>query len=189
VLLEVILYSPSAATLRYARLAYPVSLMKWLKGALTTVALAGALGAFGWFFISQLDSGGGRRDDLAGVLLSPPPGSVIVERGELSFAAAAAELQAQAFHPGSVAPGSGPGSAGSAGSDPVALHFKRQGAEVYWLADVRADLLEERAAGASGTRLQTVWSGGLRERLSWARSHGTFDAPGLPPGERKNLYH
>jgi len=163
--------------------------MKWLKGVLTALALVGALGAFGWFFVSQLDSGAGRRDDLAGVLLSPPPGSAIVERGELSFAAAAAELEAQAFRPGagsSFAPGSGPG---SPGSDTVALHFKRQGAEVYWLADVRGDLLEERAAGTSGTRLQTVWSGGLRERLSWARSHGTFDAPGLPPGERKNLYH
>lgn len=161
--------------------------MKWLKGVLTAVALAGALGAFGWFFVSQLDTGAGRRDDLAGVLLSPPPGSVIVERGELSFAAAAAELEAQAFRSGAgsgFAPGSGPGSANK-----VALHFRRQGAEVYWLADVYADLLEERAAGASGTRLQTVWSGGLRERLSWARSHGTFDAPGLPPGERKNLYH
>jgi hypothetical protein len=62
-------------------------------------------------------------------------------------------------------------------------------AEVYWLADPGSDVLEERSAGASGTRLQTVWQGGLRARLNWARTHGSFDAPGLPTGERKNLYH
>jgi hypothetical protein len=156
--------------------------MKRPGGVLSLVGVVGAVAAFGWFFVSQLTSGSGRRDELAGVLLAPPPGYATVERGELSVSAAAAELEAQAFPAG--------GEAGSApGSDQVALHFERQGAEVYWLADVRADQLEERAAGASGTRLQTVWSGGLRRRLSWAREHGNLDAPGLPPGERKNLYH
>jgi hypothetical protein len=57
------------------------------------------------------------------------------------------------------------------------------------LADLRGDVLEERSAGASGTRLQTLWTGNVRERLRWARDHGDFDAPGLPPPERKNLYH
>ncbi len=148
--------------------------MKLLKGALYTLAVLGALAGFGWFFVSQLSSGSGRSGELAGVLLSAPPGFAIVERGELSASAAAAELEAQALRPG---------------AGKVGLHFKRQGAEVYWLADPGDDLIEERAAGPAGTRLQTVWQGGLRERLSWARTHGTFDAPGLPPGERKNLYH
>ena len=148
--------------------------MKLLKGALYTVVVLGALAGFGWFFVSQLSSGAGRSDELAGVLLAPPPGYALVERGELSPSAAAAELAAQALRPG---------------AGKVGLHFKRKGAEVYWLADPGDNLLEERAAGPAGTRLQTVWQGGFPERLSWARTHGTFDAPGLPPGERKNLYH
>lgn len=148
--------------------------MKLLKGLLYALAVAGALAAFGWFFVSQLSSGPGRTDELSGVLLSAPPGYAIAERGELSSAAAAAELEAQVLRPG---------------AGKVGLHFKRQGAEVYWLADPGEDLLEERSAGASGTRLQTVWRGGLRERLSRARTHGSFDVPGLPAAERKNLYH
>jgi hypothetical protein len=148
--------------------------MKLLKGALYTVLVLGALAGFGWFFVSQLSSGSGRSDELAGVLLSPPPGYALVERGELSPSAAAAELDAQVLRPG---------------AGKVGLHFKRKGSEVYWLADAGSGLIEERAAGPAGTRLQTIWQGGLRERLSWARTHGTFDAPGLPPGERKNLYH
>ena len=148
--------------------------MKLLKGALYTVVVFGALAGFGWFFILQLSTGGGRSDELAGVLLAPPPGYALAERGELSPAAAAAELEAQALRPG---------------AGKVGLHFKRQGAEVYWLVDPEDDLIEERAAGPAGTRLQTVWEGGIPERLRWSRTHGTFDAPGLPPGERKNLYH
>lgn len=148
--------------------------MKLLRGALYTVLVLGALAGFGWFFVSQLKTGGGRSDELAGVLLAPPPGYAITERGELSPTAAAAELETQVLRTG----------AGKAG-----LRFQRQGAEVYWLADPGSDLLEERSAGPGGTRLQTLWPGGLRQRLAWGRTHGSFDAPGLPPGERKNLYH
>lgn len=147
--------------------------MKLLKGVLYTVLLLGALAAFGWFFISQLGSSG-QTGEPAGVLLSAPPNYEVIERGELSPTAAAAELETQVLR---------------AGNAEVGIHFKMQGAEVYWLADPGADVLEERSAGASGTRLQTVWRDGLRARLSWARTHGSFDAPGLPAGERKNLYH
>jgi hypothetical protein len=149
--------------------------MKPIKVVLYAVALLAALAGFGWFFMSQLGGASqGRTGEPAGVLLSAPPNYEVTERGELSFADAAAELEAQVLR---------------SGSGEVALHFKRQGAEVYWLADPGADVLEERSAGASGTRLQTVWQGGLRQRLSWARTHGNFEAPGLPAGERKNLYH
>lgn len=148
--------------------------MKPLKFIVYALLLVGALAGFGWFFVSQLSSGPGRSDELAGVLLSAPPGYAMVERGELSSTAAAAELEAQALRPG---------------AGKVGLHFQRKGSDIYWLADSGEDVLEERAATASGTRLQTLWRGGVRERLSWARTHGTFDAPGLPPGEQKNLYH
>ncbi|HWM92249.1 MAG TPA: hypothetical protein VN493_15900 [Thermoanaerobaculia bacterium] len=144
--------------------------MKLLKILLYTAALLGALAAFGWFFVSQL--GSGPADDLAGVMLAPPPGYAVVERGDLTPTAAAAELDAQLRRAGK-----------------VGVRFKRGGSEVYWLADVEGDLLEERSAGPGGTRLQTVWKGRLRERLSWARTHGDFTVPGLPPPERKNLYH
>jgi hypothetical protein len=146
-----------------------------MKGALYTLLILGALAAFGWFFVSQLGGASqGRTGEPAGVLLSAPPDYAMVERGELSPTAAAAELETQVLR---------------AGNAEVGIHFKRQGAEVYWLADPGADVLEERSAGVSGTRLQTVWQGGLRERLKWAKEHGNFEAPGLPAGERKNLYH
>lgn len=144
--------------------------MKLLKGLLYTVLLLGALAAFGWYFVSQL--GSGPTDELAGVMLAPPPGYAVVERGELTPTAAAAELEAQARR------------ASKAG-----IHFQRGGSEVYWLADLDGDFLEERSAGPGGTRLQTIWTGRIRERLSWARTHGDFTVPGLPEPERKNLYH
>jgi hypothetical protein len=146
--------------------------MKIAKAFLYVLVGLGAVAAFGWFFVSSL--GSGPADRLAGVMLTAPPGYVVVERGPLSPAAAAAELEAQVQQPG---------------ADKVGLRFDRQGSVVYWLADLRGDVLEERSAGASGTRLQTVWPGNVRERLRWARAHGDFGAPGLPPPERKNLYH
>jgi hypothetical protein len=149
--------------------------MKLLKGLLYAVLLLGALAVFGWYFVSQL--GSGSTDDLAGVMLAPPPGYAVVERGELTPAAAAAELEAQVQR------------AISGGGIKVGLRFQRGGSEVYWLANVEGDFLEERSAGPGGTRLQTIWKGRIRERLAWARTHGDFTVPGLPEPERKNLYH
>jgi hypothetical protein len=146
--------------------------MKTLKVLLYVLVIAGAVVAFGWFFVSQL--GSGRTDRLAGVLLSPPPGYTIDERGELAPNIAAAELADQLQRP-------------PVGK--VGIKFQRAGGTVYWLADVPGDFLEELASGPNGTRLQTVWRGRIRERLSWAREHGDFAAPGLPAGETKNLYH
>jgi hypothetical protein len=132
-----------------------------------------ALFAFGRFFLGEL--GGGRRPpELAGVVAAPPPGYAVVERGDLPLAAAAAELEALLD--------SRPGAK-------VGVRFSQAGSSLYWLADPQADRLEERAAGASGTRLQTIWPGHLRDRLRWARAHGDPAAPGLPPPERHNLYH
>lgn len=146
--------------------------MKILKVLLSTLLVLAAVAAFGWFFLSQL--GSGRQDELAAVVVSAPPGYTVVERGEIPATAAAAVLEEQVTRPG---------------AGKVGVRFERQGAVVYWLADVGGDVLEERSAGASGTRLQTLWRGGLRARLAWARSHGDFSAPGLPPPESRNLYH
>lgn len=146
--------------------------MKILKILLLTLLCLGAVVVFGRFFLSEL--GVGRQDELAAVILTAPEGYAIVERGEIPANAAAAALEERVLRPG---------------AEKVGVRFERQGAVVYWLADVKGDVLEERAAGASGTRLQTRWQGGLRARLAWARSHGDFSAPGLPPPESKNLYH
>jgi hypothetical protein len=151
-----------------------------LKIAKTLAALAlGALVlyAFGRFFLGQLGgSRTGEPDGLAGVIEGPPPGYEVVELGASSPVQAAERLAALL---------------GGVGSPrQVAVRFDRAGGSVYWLADSRADLLEERSAGASGTRVQTVWPGHLRDRLAWARQHGGDPAaPGLPPAERHNLYH
>jgi hypothetical protein len=146
--------------------------MKTFKVLLYVLVIAGAVAGFGWFFVSQL--GTGRTDRLAGVLLSPPPGYAIAEHGELAPTAAAAELAGRLQRP-------------PAGK--VGVRFQRAGGTVYWLADVPGDSLEELASGPSGTRVRTVWRGSLRARLSWACEHGDFEAPGMPAGERKNLYH
>ena len=132
-----------------------------------------ALYGFGRFFFSQL--GAPRAAQPAGVIQSAPPGFEVVDRGELAPVAAAAALEAMV-------------AARPAGSK-VGVRFRHAGADVYWLADTAADTLEERTAGASGTRVQTVWSGGLRTRLQWARTHGDPSAPGLPKAESRNLYH
>jgi hypothetical protein len=112
------------------------------------------------------------------VIEAPPQGYELVERGTLPPAAVAAELETLLD-----------ARPGTASNRRVGVRFEHAGASVYWLADPGADQLEERAAGASGTRIQTVWRGHLRDRLRWARTHGDPAAPGLPPGERHNLYH
>jgi hypothetical protein len=146
--------------------------MKILKIVLFTLFCLAAAVAFGKFFLSEL--GSGRSDEPAAVLMTAPPGYTVVERGEIPATEAAALLEEQVLRPG---------------VGKVGVRFERQGAIVYWLADVNGDVLEELAAGASGTRVQTQWRGELRARLAWARSHGDFNVPGLPPSESKNLYH
>ncbi|HTQ78926.1 MAG TPA: hypothetical protein VMM92_02935 [Thermoanaerobaculia bacterium] len=106
---------------------------------------------------------------------APPPGFTITERGAIPPGEAARQLTALL--------------AAKPGPQRVGVRFERAGASVYWLADSGADALEERAAGASGTRMQTVWRGHLSDRLLWAQTHGDPAAPGLAPPERHNLYH
>ena len=54
-----------------------------LRPILYTLLSLGALAAFAWFFVSQLESG--RTDDgLAAVIQAPPPGYEIVGQGELT---------------------------------------------------------------------------------------------------------
>ncbi len=82
--------------------------------------------------------------------------------------------------------------AAARGGQQVGLYFTSAGTEIYWLADrsePAAATLRELSASPAGTRLERIWRGGLDARLAWAAEHGSFDAPGLPPVEEKNLYH
>ncbi len=156
-----------------------------LKIAKVLAALAiGALVlfAFGRFFLGQLGGGGaggrsGRGPELAGVIEGPPPGYEVVDRGVIPPAEAAAQLAALLDE--------------KPGVRQMAVRFERAGGgAVYWMVELGVDQLEERAAGASGTRMQTLWPGHLRDRLRWAETHGGDPAaPGLPAAERHNLYH
>ena len=63
------------------------------------------------------------------------------------------------------------------------------GSRVILLLDRDADLLDQKTSGSTGTRTQTIWHGRAADRLEKARTAGDLDLPGLPPGEKKNLYH
>jgi hypothetical protein len=131
-----------------------------------------ALYGFGRFFVSQM--GAPREPGLAGVISTAPAGYEVVDKGEMTPAAAAdALLGLIGEHPGRK----------------VGIKFRHAGEEIYRLADTGTDTLEERTAGASGTRVQTIWHGHVLDRLQWARTHGDLSAPGLAEPERKNLYH
>jgi hypothetical protein len=138
--------------------------------------LAGAALVLGYafvrFFLAQV--GAGRTTDLAGVVAAPPSGFEIDELGEVAPARAARELASLL----------------AARGGRIGIRFSVPRATLYWLADPARDTLEERAAGAAGTRLATVWTGQIRRRLDWAAAHdGDLAPPELAPPERRNLYH
>ena len=143
---------------------------------LATLAVGAlVLFAFGRFFLGQL--GGSRGPELAAVIEGPPPGYEVVKRGVIPPAEAAVQLAALLDE--------------RPGTRQVALRFEQAGGgAVYWMVDRGVDVLEERSAGVSGTRMQTLWPGHLRDRLRWAEAHGGDPAaPGLLPAKRHNLYH
>jgi len=155
--------------------------LKALKVALASVLALAALYGFGRFFLGALGGGRAQSGEPAGVLFAAPPGFVVEQRGELQREAAARALAALL--------------ASRPREGRLGLHFTTAGAELYWLVergDAQAAVLRELAAGQGGTRVETVWRGtddALERRLAWAAEHGSLDAPGLPPGESRNLYH
>jgi len=148
-----------------------------LAKVLFAVAVAvAALYGFIRFFVAQL--GAAQRQELAGIVLTPPPGFAVDDLGSTDRAAAARALAALLLR--------------RAGEPKLGVRFKSGGYDLLWLADrgdAAALLLIERSAGPGGTRLETTWHGAIERRLAWAGEHGSLDAPELPPGERRNLYH
>ncbi|MFN7943316.1 MAG: hypothetical protein U0X73_17120 [Thermoanaerobaculia bacterium] len=152
--------------------------MRPLRVLLTVVFFAGAVAAFGWFFVRSLGGGGERTVGPASVVFTPPEGYRLAEGGELERPAAARRLAEMV--------------AGSPGEARLGLHFTSAGSELYWLidrTDPAAERLVERSAGASGTRLETVYRGDVGARLAWAAARGRLDPPGAAAGETRNLYH
>jgi hypothetical protein len=143
--------------------------------AVVLVAAVGvlALWGVGRFFVKSV--GGATTSEPAGVVLSPPPDALVEDAGALG----AAECARRLADLGSRNPG----------RPRVALTLERGGLRVVLVLDREAGTIEERRGGPSGTRVATVWKGGLPARLAAAREHGTFDVPGLAPPEEKNLYH
>jgi hypothetical protein len=152
--------------------------MRLVRALATVAILGGALFGFWRFFVSETEGAAATAGRPPAVIFSAPPGYDTVEGGSLTRRSAASRLAALlAERPGIAR---------------LALHFEDDGTEVYWLADRRdpaAPVLVERAAGATGTRLETTWTGDLGSRLDWAAVHGSLDAPDLPPGTTRNLYH
>lgn len=150
--------------------------------AFKTLALVGivlvALFVIGRFFLSSLST---ERtvEGPPGVILAAPPGVVIQNLGEVSRTEAARVLSERLAEHGSGAE--------------VGVHFfPGEGREVFWYLernDRGEDVLVERRSGPGSTRLETRWTGDAARRLEWAQAHGSFDAPQLPEGVERNLYH
>ena len=155
--------------------------MKTARIALGTLVTVAALYGFGVFFRSTLEGDGARSTEPAAVIFAAPPGFAVVDGGELPRAQAARELaELLARRPA---------------EQRLGLRFTSAGAQLHWLVDRPegpAAVLTELAAGSRGTRVETTWRGSrddLDRRLAWASRHGDLDAPGLPQGESRNLYH
>jgi len=71
----------------------------------------------------------------------------------------------------------------------LAVRFTDAGDRIQILVDGADDTLDEQVMGRHGTASSVLWREGVRERLQWARTHGSFDAPGLPEPVRRNPYH
>ena len=147
------------------------------KGTKRAVAILSALllaGGLAWVFVSAV--GGPGRTEAAGVLLSAPPEFAVTSPGTLDAASAAGALASLA--------------ARQPATRKLGVEYTSpDGSRVILLLDRDADLIDQRAAGATGTRTQTVWRGKSLDRLERARTTGDLEVPGHPPGEKKNLYH
>jgi hypothetical protein len=155
--------------------------VKGLKTLLGLAVVAVALYGVGRVFARSLGSEQVGDSGPAGVLFSVPSGFAVVEGGELWRQDAARELSALLGRRGS--------------ERQLGIRFAAADADVYWLVDRQQPtvvVLTEFAAGAGGTRVETVWRGTadeLQRRLGWAMEHGSLEPTDLPRGEAKNLYH
>ena len=152
--------------------------MKALKKLVLVAIVLAALFVIGRLFLSQLSTEY-TVDGPPGVILAAPPDVEIKELGDASRTDAARVLSDRLGERGS--------------HSGVGVHFSPgEGREVFWYLehnDHGEIVLVERRSGPGSTRLETRWTGDAARRLEWAATHGSFDAPQLPAGEERNLYH
>jgi len=144
------------------------------SGTLIAIALL-VLGLYagGQYYLSQL--GKTKSAEPGSVEKSVPAGYVVVNRGELTHEAAAVSLRRLLDQRSSF--------------DKLGIHYTANGADVHLIADRKAEVIERWSAGPGGTLVDSVWRGNLDQRIAWARKHGDFTVPDLPPPEMRNLYH
>jgi len=71
----------------------------------------------------------------------------------------------------------------------LALKYSSGGGEAYLLVDRTEETIQQLAANAYGTAVQTTWKGNIEQRIQWCKEHGDFTVEGLSEPVSRNLYH
>jgi len=141
-----------------------------VRTLLTAGACLVVLGGIVWAVIAELETQPTARDETPAIVLRAPEGFDVKQLGEVSLAAASAELR-------------------SSPSVRAGVRYSDEGDHIILLADRENQRVVEMRASRSGTIVERVWPEEVERRLVWAIEHGSLDAPGLPPATGKNLYH
>jgi len=116
---------------------------------------------------------------LAGVILTPPPGYLIIPHENndtvLSLKQIANELdKILKQHPE---------------EKKICLKYTILGKNSFVLVDLTNDIIQKMAANATGTVVQTTWKRNVNERIRWCQRNGNFTPEGLAEPVSRNLYH
>ncbi len=119
------------------------------------------------------------QPDLAGVILTPPPGYFLIslENGEkgLSLKEIADELDKILKQ--------------YSDKQKIGLKYRYSGKDSFVIVDLDKDIIQRLAANATGTVVETTWKKGVYERIRWCRLNGDFTPEGLAAPTTRNLYH
>ena len=137
-----------------------------------------AIGLYSWYYIST-PADSSKPSHLSGVIITAPPEFFVVATenpGEdLSTQEAADEIENILIkYP---APGR------------IGLKYSSGGGDAYLLVDRYEETIQQLAANANGTAVQTTWKGNIDQRIQWCKEHGDFTVEGLPEPITRNLYH
>jgi len=117
--------------------------------------------------------------ELAGVILTPPPGYLIIPHENtdnfLSLKQIANELdKILKQHPE---------------EKKICLKYTVSGKDSFVLVDLTNDVVQKMAANATGTMVQTTWKRNVNERIRWCQLNGNFTPEGMTDSVSRNLYH
>lgn len=148
--------------------------MKKIAGVVVVLIFAYML-----YFSFSMNQPSPRDSGPAGVILAPPPSFYMVDMDNhdadlLPTEAAQALVKIRQANPE---------------KGQIGLSYQLNGKKAFFLADFLEDKLQQTVANTYGTAVQTTWKGEVEKRLSWARTKGSFDVPGLTEPQSRNLYH